>query len=74
MKASHPGLIRVLAAALRWPFWHVSAFVGLVLFGLVLVAQNWEGTQRTLDQLRAAESDNLTWNLTQVEVDFLSLV
>lgn len=74
MKGPRTGLMRALAAAIRWPFWSVAAFAGLVLFGLVLVAQNWEGTQRTLDQLRAAESDNLTWNLTQVEVDYLSLV
>ena len=74
MKRRIVEVLRALTAAVRWPFWYVAIFVGLMIVGLTLIARNWDGTQRTLAELRAADSDNLTWNLTQLEVDYLALV
>lgn len=52
--------------------WVQSAILGLViLVSLPLSVQIWGEVSRKLDDLRTSQNDNVIWNLTQLEVEFL---
>jgi len=52
--------------------WVQSAILGLViLISLPLSVQIWGEVSRKLEELRTSQNDNVIWNLTQLEVEFL---
>ncbi|MCG7492632.1 ATP-binding protein [Thalassobius sp. Cn5-15] len=51
----------------------IGVLVMVVLISLPMVVQIWGQVSAKLLQLRTSEKDNVIWNLTQLEVEFLKL-